>query len=190
VILAANPLSAASFATFNTPLGATSTGILGGVPFTITSLTSPSLPTANLSGSNYSADPGSASQQVLQHGSANDWTITFNSAIPALEVYAVSWRPASYSYSLTPTIASGLANGSIAGNTLTVDTSGFGNGIITFNNVTTLSLNTSFTGGGLQQLQFAVPGSNIPEPATALLVAGPLAFLLWRRRGGSANTAA
>jgi hypothetical protein len=182
VIMTVQPLSAAVFATFNTPLGSTSTGSLAGVGFTITGLTSASLSTADLSGANFSADPGPASQQVLQHGSANDWTITFDSPIPTLEVYAIFWRPAGYAYSLTPTIASGLTNSSIAANTLTVGTGVFGNGIITFSNVTTLSLDTTLSGGGVQQLQFAVPGAAIPEPATAPLLAVSFAFLIWRCR--------
>lgn len=182
-LLAVQTLSGATFATFNAVSNNARTGNLSGIDFSISPVTTSSLPSADLSGPNFSFDPGSASQTVLQHASANSWTISFNTAVPFLEVYAILWRPAAYSFSLTPTIASGLTNATLSTNSLLLPSNGgFGSGILTFTNVTELSLTTSFTGGGVQQTQFAVPGAAIPEPSTLSLLAAGTAFLLYRAK--------
>ncbi|WP_309707435.1 PEP-CTERM sorting domain-containing protein, partial [Armatimonas sp.] len=181
------------FATWATP----TTGTLNGVNFTVTGFTGfPSLFSANLSGANYSAAPGSASQQSVSYAVSNNWTISFASPISNLNLYGIFWRgtgassggggvTTSYTFNQPITIASGMAGATAVGNLLTMPGNAFQNGILNFGApVTTLSVTTNADSPSGQVLTLSTTVvSSAPEPGTlALLALGGVAVWVKRRR--------
>jgi hypothetical protein len=113
--------------------GSTQTGALGGVGVTLTGLsTSASISNFNLSGSNFSAAPGSSSQETANYQQGNDWTVNFASPVTNPLVYVVFWRPGStYAFDQTPTILSGIPPATLSGKAFT-PTASFTSGIFQF----------------------------------------------------------
>jgi hypothetical protein len=119
-----------------------STGTLNGVAFTISQARSSNATNWDLSNSDFSAAPLSATQAMggISHG--DDWVVTFASPITNLKLYLKYWRTANYVFDKPLTILSGT--GFTSPNSTTIAVSGWGNGIIQFAGpVTTLSVNSS-----------------------------------------------
>ena len=118
------------------------TGTLGGVGFTISSARSQTPSNWDLSTSDFSAAPLSATQNIggLSHG--DDWVVTFASPITNLKLYCRYWRVANYVFDQPFTLLSG--SGLTRTNSTTLTVSGWGNGIIQFAGpVTSLTVNSS-----------------------------------------------
>ncbi|MGF1502644.1 MAG: hypothetical protein ACFBSD_12590 [Paracoccaceae bacterium] len=119
----------------------------------------------------------------------SDWTITFDSPISDLRVYAASWRgvfaggpdPVEYGFSSDLSILSQDGDFTlIASDTVTTGTSGSAEGIFEFAGpITSLTLNTSATGSLAQEVTFGVdaPSEVIPLPLPAALLLTGLAGL-------------
>jgi hypothetical protein len=119
-----------------------STGTLNGVAFTISQARSTSPSNWDLSNSDFSSAPLSATQSMggISHG--DDWVVTFASPITNLKLYLKYWRTASYVFDQPLTVLSGT--GFTSPNSNTISVSGWGNGIIQFAGpITTLSVNSS-----------------------------------------------
>ncbi len=140
-----------------------STGTLNGVSFTIFQARSSNATNWDLSNSDFSAAPLSATQAMggISHG--DDWVVTFASPITNLKLYLKYWRTANYVFDKPLTILSGT--GFTSPNSTTIAVSGWGNGIIQFAGpVTTLSVNSSaslINDASGQIVTFGV----IPQPA-------------------------
>ena len=119
-----------------------STGTLNGVGFTISSARSSGPSNWDLSTSDFSAGPLSATQSLggISHG--DDWVVTFAAPIVNLKLYVKYWRAASYTFNQPLSILSG--SGITSPNSTTITVTGWGNGIVQFAGpVTTLSVNSS-----------------------------------------------
>jgi hypothetical protein len=161
------------------------TGTLGGVNFTMTGLTVSFIgSTYDLSGSEYSAAPGSTMQESLDYQGDSSWTVTFDSPVNDLNVYSIFWRTNGYTLDKSFAIASGMSNTTTLGNTITTN-DGFTNGIIRIPGSTS-SLTVSVPGGNsFQALNFSLgsASSAAPEPGTlALLALGGGLVIIKRRR--------
>ena len=151
----------------------------------------------NLSGSDFSAAPGSSSEEILDYRTNSDWTVTFDSPVDNLLLYPVFWRgtsaggpdPVTYTFNQSFTILSGLTNASVNGNTLEVPTTGFNSGIIQFDDpVTSLTLQTSATETNFQALTFAVEETQpIPFEAEGTMGLVALGGFFWYRKRKQAN---
>jgi hypothetical protein len=143
-----------SFATSNGSSGSilagaiwtsSTTGTLNGIGFTMTQLRDANPSNWDMSTSDFSAAPLSATQNsgTISHG--DDWVVTFASPISDLKLYCKYWRPASYVFSQPLTLlSSGNGLTSPNSNTVTVGANAWGNGIIQFAGpITTLSVNSS-----------------------------------------------
>ena len=167
------------FATWNSASGTTAAGAFDGVSFTITGLHSPGLGTENLSGNSFSANLGSASQQVLHYAEESNFSVTFATAIPVLYLYDASWRPentVSYNFSQAIQILSGNATAAVVGgDDLAANSPNFFlNGILELTNVSGFTVSQTFSDPGAQLLDFATPSSisAVPEPGEAAFFAG------------------
>jgi hypothetical protein len=154
----------------------------------------PSQSVINMSGSNYNP-PGSASQSFIDVQQDIGMTWTFDQPVEDLLLYLVFWRGSSgsaggppdgnYTFDQTPTIQSGLADGTISGNSLVVTSSQFFySGILSFpGQLTSLSLLTPATGSGAGNGYTMSFTAAVPEPATtAILLSAGGVFALWRCR--------
>ena len=143
-----------SFATSNGSSGSilagaiwtsSTTGTLNGVGFTMTQLRDANPSNWDMSTSDFSAAPLSATQNsgTISHG--DDWVVTFASPISDLKLYCKYWRTASYVFSQPLTLlSSGNGLTSPNSNTVTVGANAWGNGIVQFAGpITTLSVNSS-----------------------------------------------
>ncbi len=158
--------------------------------FNSTEPTGLSLFSADLSGGNFSAAPGSSSQQALNYDENDPWSVTFNTTQPELMLDVVEWRgngsggTSTYTFNQPFTILSGLSAATVSGNTLTVPNSfiNFYSGILEFSNVSTLSVTANTTSVSGIGLTFSTT-TPVPEPATfALAGLGAAAMLFLRRR--------
>jgi|GEM_PF-1838624 len=121
-------------------------------------------PTADMSGPEFSFAPLSPMQERVGYSAATEWTATFDPPVDDLLVYVSSWRgagslgvdPQTYTFDLPFTVASGISNGMVVGNTLELP-GGFHRGILRFAGpISTLSLTTSATDtGAAQSVTFA-----------------------------------
>jgi len=121
------------------------TGTLNGVGFTMTQLRDANPSNWDMSTSDFSAAPLSATQNsgTISHG--DDWVVTFASPVSDLKLYCKYWRTASYVFSQPLTLLSS-GNGLTSPNstTVSVGANAWGNGIIQFAGpITTLSVNSS-----------------------------------------------
>ncbi len=135
----------------------------------------------NMSGSDYNP-PGASNQQYVDVDQDSSIAWTFDQPVEDLLLYVNSWRGASgsaggppdglYTFDQTPTIQSGLADGTISGNSLVVTSDTFFySGILSFpGQLTSLSLLTPATGnsgGNGYTMSFTA----VPEPSTLGLLA-------------------
>ena len=175
-------------------------GVLDGVDFTVSASNGLfGINSANLSGPSYNP-PGSSSQTALFYAAFTDLTITFESPVPDLLLYASFWRgtgsganPALYDFSATPTILSGLTITTLTGNQLALPSSDFSSGILSFAaSITSLTITSNAVSGSLQALTLAViqPLNSVPEPGALILVgvlaAGAAVWMARRRRAAHA----
>ena len=191
----ARALQVINAANWSTAASGTASGALGSTTITLSGLNSG----ASLGGdAPYSSDPGfnpnlSAGVNSITYDFSSDWTAAFSAPVTDLALYMGYWRGAgsttnltTYTFDQAPILlpGSGCTNGSITGNTLTVDynISGFCNGILQFSG-TFQSLTVASDGSTSQQsLTFATLG---PDPTA---VPGPLPLLgtgaafAWSRR--------
>jgi len=164
------------------------------VSFTITGLHSPGLGTENLSGNSFSANLGSASQQVLHYAEESNFTVTFASPIADLYVYDDFWRPeagADYDFSQPIAILSGNSAATVAGGA-NLDATGpnsFLTGIVELTNVTSFTVTQNFSDPAAQDLDFAGTAAAVaaPEPGSVTLVTLGAGALLIRRRQSRAS---
>jgi len=132
-------------------------GTLQGIPFVITNLNGTSFSSWDYTGSDFSVAPLSANQRSSEYQGESDWTITFNTPISNLRVYARWWRTDNYIFSQSFTLLSG-SGFTISGDTLI--TSGWGNGIIEFvGPITSLSVTASQPCCSNQIMTFAAPST-------------------------------
>ena len=130
------------------------TGTLNGVSFTLTNSSSSGDTTWDLTTSQFSVAPLSATQSMVDYGTGDDWTVTFASPITNLKLYCKWWRDADYLFDQPFSILSGATGLSNVGNTLTVS-GGWGNGILEFTgSITTLTVNSDWIGGSTQIMTF------------------------------------
>jgi len=156
----------------------------------MTGLNNALITTANLSSANFSANPGSSSQQALQYAQKSNYTVTFASPIATLYVYDDFWRPeslATYTFSQAIQILSGNATATVQSGDDFVATSpnSFLDGIIELTNVTSFTVSSNFSDPSAQILDFAgTPAvlTGVPEPGSSALMAVAAAALLFRRR--------
>ncbi len=154
----------------------------------------PSQSVINMSGSNYNP-PGSASQSFIDVQQDIGMTWTFDQPVEDLLLYLVFWRGGgsslggppdnNYTFDQTPTIQSGLAGGTINGNSFVVTSNeSFYSGILSFpGQLTSLSLLTPLTGNSGGQGYTMSFNAAVPEPATtAILLSAGGVFALWRCR--------
>jgi hypothetical protein len=196
-----SPLHAGTFVTWDAstdPKGITASA--DGVNVSVTynpatfSQKAPSQSVINMSGSNYNP-PGSASQSYIDVQQDIGMTWTFDQPVEDLLLYLVFWRGGgsslggppdnNYTFDQTPTIQSGLAGGTINGNSFVAPGNVFYSGILSFpGQLTSLSLLTPATGnsgGNGYTMSFTA----VPEPATAAIVVGAgglFAMMRCRRR--------
>ena len=162
------------------------TGTLGGVNFTMTGLTVSFIgSTYDLSGSEYSAAPGSTMQESLDYQGDSSWTVTFDSPVNDLNVYSVFWRGNDYTLDNSFAIASGMSNTTTLGNTITT-IDAFTNGIIRIpGSISSLTVSASGLDNSFQALNFSLgsASSAAPEPGTlAFLALGGGLVIVKRRR--------
>ena len=122
------------------------TGVLGSVTVTASSFTSSNLVRSyDLSGPDYSAAPGSTSQEVISFSGNSDWSVSFSEPVTGLRLYLYSWRsPYVYTFSEPFTVASGLSGATVTGNQIINSSSYFMRGIITFAGpLTSLTVNST-----------------------------------------------
>lgn len=142
-------------------LGPTSAGgDLAGHDLNLTGLLSaPTISIRDLSGPAYSGAPLSSSEEMLIYGYGSHWTVTFESPIENLLLYATSWRgttgtgdDVTYTFDRPFTILSGFPNGIINGSTLLLPSGSFENGILLFEGaVSSLSVSGVNSPGGFSQ---------------------------------------
>jgi hypothetical protein len=150
------------------------------------------LTTADLSGSSFSANPGSSSQQSLAYAEESNYTVTFAAPIATLYVYQDFWRPedlADYDFSQPISIASGDSSTTVVGGTSLDATNfnGFINGVVELTNVSSFTVTQNFSDVSFQNLDFAgTAGVATPEPGSLpVLTLGVAGLLLWRRLAGA-----
>jgi hypothetical protein len=176
----------------------TAKGALGAGTVKLTSLVEPSISSADLSGSDFSFAPGTASEETIVYDVLSDWSATFSPPVNDLLLYAVFWRgffagpdPVEYTFDHAFSIQSGLAGASVAGTTLSLPGSsnaGVRSGILQFAGpVSSLRMTTNATGNSQQALTFGVPMATVPEPATFVLVVAGLLAMCLRRTFATAN---
>jgi hypothetical protein len=116
-------------------------GTLDGVSFTVTytnANTGETTSNQNLSGADYNYQALGASQAGIIINNNQDTTFTFASPVSNLLLYGRFWRgtactgTGAYTFNHTPTIKSGFGSTTVSGNNLTVGTSAYGNGILSF----------------------------------------------------------
>lgn len=153
-------------------------GTLDGVTVTMSNLLDGgSISSGDLSGADYAAAPLSAQSEVLEYSTGSDWTATFSQPVSRLALYASFWRgifaevsPVTYTFSQPFTIVSGLSQATVSGNTLTLPSSGFHDGIILFTGpLSRLSVTTNSQTYSSQALTFAL----LPHPDTTAPVITP-----------------
>ncbi len=195
--LLSSPLHAGTFVTWDASDPTRSTASADGVNVSVTYDPAPPgnpfLTAGNLSGSDFDP-PGASNQSFIDIEQNIGMTWTFDQPVEDLLLYLVFWRGSSgsaggppdgnYTFDQTPTIQSGLAGGTISGNSLVVTSSQFFySGILSFpGQLTSLSLLTPATGnsgGNGYTMSFTA----VPEPATtAILLSAGGVFALWRCR--------
>lgn len=155
----------------------TATGNLDGINFTVAYTNSGQTSyNADLSTINYSYQPLSASQAGVVIDNQQDITFTFASPITNLLLYGQSWRGTScggsgiYTFNSAPTIKSGFSGATISGNDLTVGTTGFASGILSFTGpLTTLTINSDCTGSSGNGYFTLATSPSLPSPVSAPL---------------------
>ncbi len=189
---------AASAAVISVDWDSGTSGDLDGTAVTMSSVASPAIFTADLTGADYSAAPLSATTESASYDALSDWTVTFSDPIADLLLYAVFWRgvaggsssPITYTFDQSFTVLSGLGGAVVSSNMLSVPNTGFHNGILHFAGpVSSLSLRTNSDSFSNQAVTFAVEADEaVPEPG-AIGLLGLGAFGLWamvRRRRNAA----
>jgi hypothetical protein len=166
-------------ATWNTPTN----GIIKGISFTVTGLSSPYLavePGISFSGPDFAAAP-LMGVEAIQYGATNDWTTSFAGAPTDLAIYANFWRgiysvgddpDTHYTFSRPFSILSGFAGATVSGNTLTLPAGEFYSSIISFSGpMVTLSVVSDGNSESGQLMTFATP---VPEHILTLFGLGAL----------------
>ena len=196
--LLSSPLHAGTFVTWDASDPTRSTASADGVNVSVTYDPAPPgnpfLTAGNLSGSDFDP-PGASNQSFIDIEQNIGMTWTFDQPVEDLLLYLVFWRGSSgsaggppdgnYTFDQTPTIQSGLADGTISGNSLVVTSSQFFySGILSFpGQLTSLSLLTPATGSGAGNGYTMSFTAAVPEPATtAILLSAGGVFALWRCR--------
>jgi hypothetical protein len=162
------------------------TGDLAGTTVTLTFsvlANQPSLDTSDLTGSDFSFSPGSATEESVSYDVGETWSVTFSQPVSDLLLYAAFWRGAfadvasvDYIFDQAFTIESGLTMATQTVTTLTVPGADFHSGIIRFAGpISTLTLSTNSTGQSSQGLTFAA----VPEaPAWMFLGVAAVAVVV------------
>ena len=112
----------------------TTSGDLDGTTVTLSGMDSHDFFSADLTGPDYSAAPGSVSQQTVSY-SVNSAvvTATFSQPVSGIRLYLVFWRPdITFTFSEPFTVSSGLTTSTVSRDQITTPPSAFGDGIIEF----------------------------------------------------------
>jgi hypothetical protein len=152
------------------------TGTLDGVSVTVTGGFSSVVGSLNLSGSDFSAAPLSTTAETVTFLAEQPLAFTFGSPVSNLSLYLAYWlgggasctgSPAGvYTFSATPTIASGIAGSSLSGNVLSL----FGNwqsGIVTFAGPLTSLTVSAGCGTATSASAFTLSVQAVPPPVSA-----------------------
>ncbi len=186
ISLVAAPRVRADFANWTDTTSAT----ISTVTVTLSGLTNDqlSLSPFDLTTPDYSAAPGSDSQNALNYLGSDKWTATFSQPLTNFKLYTIFWRgddagvdPVTYTFDKPFTILSGLVGASVAGNTLSLPDGSLYEGIIGFSgsisslSVTSTNIPLDFQDGSGQAM--TLNANPVPEPATLILfVGGMIAF--------------
>jgi hypothetical protein len=158
-------------AVWNSP----TSGTLDGNTFTVAyTLGSPSLFSLDLSGSDYSAGPLSASQETVAYATGSTLTVTFANPVDNLYFYNAFFRgsssgvnPPTYTFNQPFTILSGNAAAAVAGTTLTLPATGFHSGIIGFAGpVSSFMMTPNSTTSSQQAFTLGAVVVPVPEPSS------------------------
>ncbi|MFC1708288.1 hypothetical protein ACFL59_15965 [Planctomycetota bacterium] len=149
-----------------------------------------SLVSVDLSSSDFSAAPLTATADTVSYNTGANWTVTFGEPVANVLLYTKWWRgmaggaggPVIYTFDRPFTVLSGLTQGTVSGgNTvLTLPDSGYHDGILQFTGpLTSLSVVSNTSTASNQNLTFAGTSQPIiPEPASLALVGCSLVLLL------------
>ena len=152
-------------------------GSAGPLDATLTSIASPLLTSADLSGPNYTASPASPSAETVDYDTGSAWRFALSRRVGSILLYTLGWRgvegganPVVYDFDAPFTVLSGLHGASVenAGTRLVLPADTFYSGILQFagpRDGVSVAVNTSSS--SQQVMTFAA----VPEPSFAAAAA-------------------
>ncbi|MCF3648716.1 PEP-CTERM sorting domain-containing protein [Synoicihabitans lomoniglobus] len=148
------------------------TGTIGTTDITISGLVGSGFFEADLTTSDFSFAPQSATEQTVSFDTLSDWTVTLSEP-GDLYLYAIWWRGYEWEFDHEFSVVSGLTNINMPTSSSFQTTGGWGNGILLFENVSSLTLSTSNSDNSGQVMTFGLAtASAVPEPSSYGLLAG------------------
>jgi len=201
--LMAGSLHAGTFVTWDDSvpgiIEGTADGVNVSVAFSPDPPEAPTIGSTNMTGSDYDP-PGGSNQSYVAVDSDIGITWTFDQPVEDLLLYLNFWRGSQkngppdnlYTFDQPPSIKSGLADGSVSGNSFIASSVEWNMGILSFPGpLTSLSLLTPGSATLVAEQRHTMSFNAVPEPASAALLLGAAGTVgLWRcRRRGSASLA-
>lgn len=159
-------------------------GTIGTTEITLSGLVSPYITTSDLTKADFSFAPQSATEQTIDFDALSDWTITLSEP-GDLYLYTIFWRGYTWEFDHDFTVVSGLSGITTPTQSSFYTSGGWGNGILLFENISSLTLSTDNSDNSGQIMTFGMPtGSAVPEPSTYGLLVGAITGIvaMTRRR--------